>query len=278
MVQTKNQRSVHSRKVNKMANKYLLQEDAPISSEVWQLLNQTLIEVARAHLSARKVLPLKGPLGLGVKQITLSDEMVSDGIFVSKTLPLFFVHKTFSLPVRDLASYEREKVALDLSKFIEVVRDCCQVEDRIVFEGINSPGLLNMPGTLTCQMSEWKKVGQAAEDLIKAISTLDEAGFHGPYVVALPTNRYNLLFRRYESGNQTEYEHIKSFVKSIVKAPILKNEAIVFSDSSSYASLIIGQDMSIGFIGPKDEQLEFYVSESLALLVNVPEAFCVMRG
>ncbi len=261
-----------------MANKYLLQEDAPVGPEVWQLLNQTMIEVAKANLSARKILPIKGPLGFGVKQISLSDEKLSDGIFLSKTLPLFFIHKTFSLSTRDLASYEKDGVALDLSKFIEVVRECCKVEDKIVFEGINSSGLLSMPGTLSCQMSEWKKVGQAVEDLIKAINALDEAGFYGPYIVALPPNRYNLLFRRYESGNQTEYEHIKTFVKSIVKAPNLRNEAIVFSDSPSYASLIIGQDMSIGFIGPKDELLEFSISESLALLVNVPSAFCIMRG
>ncbi|AEH51510.1 family 1 encapsulin nanocompartment shell protein [Pseudothermotoga thermarum] len=262
-----------------MANKYLMQEDAPVSQEVWDLLNKTMVEVAKSCLTARKILPVKGPLGFGVKQISLADEKVMEGVFVPKSLPLFYIHKTFSFPMRDIASFEKEKVALDLGKFIQTVRECCELEDKIVFEGINNNyGFLNMPGTLSCSMKSWEKVGQAAEDLIKAISLLDEAGFHGPYIVALPSSRYNLLFRRYESGNQTEYEHIKTFIKSVVKAPALKNEAIVFSDSSAYASLIIGQDMSIGFIGPKDEQLEFSISESIALLVNVPSAFCVMRG
>jgi hypothetical protein len=45
-----------------------------------------------------------------------------------------------------------------------------------------------------------------------------------------------------------------------------------------YASLIIGQDLSVGFIGPKEQALEFSVSESLALLVREPKSICVLRG
>jgi hypothetical protein len=35
--------------------------------------------------------------------------------------------------------------------------------------------------------------------------------------------------------------------------------------------------MSVGFIGPVGENLEFSISESLALLVREPKAICVMK-
>jgi hypothetical protein len=35
--------------------------------------------------------------------------------------------------------------------------------------------------------------------------------------------------------------------------------------------------MAVGYNGPVGDNLEFYVMESLALLIRVPEAVCVLR-
>lgn len=262
-----------------MANKYLMQEDAPISAEVWNLLNDTLMELAKVNLTGRKILNLVGPLGLGVKQVSLGDEEVGEGVFVSKSLPLYYVHRTFELPVRDIAAFEKEKVTLDLSGFMKAVLECIEFEEKLIFHGVaNQKGLLNLEEAAQVSLNDWKEVGQAANDLIEAITKLDEAGFHGPYLLALSPDRYNKLMRRYQSGNQTELEHISAMVKKVYKAPILKNSGVLICDSALYASLILGQDFSIGFIGPKDHTLEFSVSESLALFVREPRSVCVLRG
>lgn len=262
-----------------MANKYLMQEDAPISAEVWNLLNDTLMELAKVNLTGRKILNLVGPLGLGVKQVSLGDEEVGEGVFVSKSLPLYYVHRTFELPVRDIAAFEKEKVTLDLSGFMKAVLECIEFEEKLIFHGVaNQKGLLNLEEAAQVSLNDWKEVGQAANDLIEAITKLDEAGFHGPYLLALSPDRYNKLMRRYQSGNQTELEHISAMVKKVYKAPILKNSGVLICDSALYASLILGQDLSIGFIGPKDHTLEFSVSESLALLIREPRSVCVLRG
>ncbi|WP_041075533.1 family 1 encapsulin nanocompartment shell protein [Thermotoga caldifontis] len=261
-----------------MANRYLMQEEAPISEELWKLLNESMLELAKANLTGRKILNLVGPLGVGVKQVSLADEKLENGVFVSKSLPLYYVHRTFELSVRDIAAFEREKVAIDLSDFTRAVLECVQFEEKLIFHGIaDQKGLLSLAG-VEVNLSDWKKVGQAVEDVITAITKLDEAGFHGPYLLALSPDRYNKLFRRYENGNQTEMEHLLTMVKKIYKAPILQNSGVLICDSPLYASLILGQDLSIGFIGPKDHALEFYVSESLTLLVKEPNSICALRG
>lgn len=262
-----------------MANKYLMQEDAPISPEVWKILNDTLLQLAQDNLTGRKLFHLVGPLGLGVKQVSLSDEEIAPGIFVSKTLPLFYIHKTFELSIRDIAAFEKEKVTLDLSNFKKAVLESLELEDKLIFHGLaDRKGLLNCDGVNETKMKDWKEIGQAAEDVIEAITKLDEAGFHGPHLLALSPDRYNKLMRRYESGNQTEFEHISMMVKKIYKAPVLKNAGVLISDSPLYISLIVGQDLSIGFVGPKDHALEFSLSESVALLVREPKSVCVLRG
>ncbi|ABV34472.1 MULTISPECIES: family 1 encapsulin nanocompartment shell protein [Pseudothermotoga] len=261
-----------------MANKYLMQEDAPFDPKLWQLFNETMTDIAKAQLVGRRILSVKGPFGLGLKQISITDVQIEPGVFSNKTLPLFYIHKTFNISKRDIASYEREGVTLDLKNLITAVRECATIEDRLIFEGINSHGLVSAPGTISMELSDWKNVGQAASDVIEAVTKLDEAGFHGPYLLALSPDRYNLLFRRYESGNQTEYEHLSMIIKGIYKAPVLKNSGVLMSDSEAYASIILGQDLSIGFIGPAEERFEFSISESLALLINEPSSICVLKG
>jgi len=261
-----------------MANKYLMQEDAPLSPELWELFNSTMIQIAKSELTGRKILPIKGPFGFGLRQISLSDVEIEPGIFSPKILPLTYIHKTFSIHKRDLAAYEKEAVAIDLSPLIETTKECAKIEDKLIFEGIASKGLLNSDGVLKVELTSWKTVGQAVNNVIEAVTCLDQAGFHGPYLLALSPERYNLLFRRYESGNQTEFEHLKTLVKAVYKAPILKDCGVLIHESDVNASVVIGQDMSIGFIGPVGEKLEFSISESLALLLNVPSSVCVLSS
>jgi len=260
-----------------MANKYLMQEDAPLSAELWELFNKTMIEVAKSQLAGRKILSVKGPFGFGLRQVSLGEVEIEPGIFSTKVLPLTYIHKTFSMSKRDLAAYEKEAITLDLSSLIEATKECAKIEDRLIFEGIDSNGLLNSDGVLSAELRSWKNVGEAVNNVIEAVTQLDEAGFHGPYLLALSPDRYNLLFRRYESGNQTELEHMKTLVKVVHKAPTLKNSGVLVQESDVHASLIVGQDMSIGFIGPVGEKLEFSISESIALLLNTPSSVCVLR-
>ncbi|HCZ06274.1 MAG TPA: hypothetical protein DHV12_03930 [Thermotogae bacterium] len=56
-----------------MPNKFLMREGAPFSQEFWQLLDETVMNVARAQLTGRKIVSVKGPFGLGLKHISLGE-------------------------------------------------------------------------------------------------------------------------------------------------------------------------------------------------------------
>ena len=43
-----------------------------------------------------------------------------------------------------------------------------------------------------------------------------------------------------------------------------------------YASIVLGQDMTLGYNGPVGENLEFSVSERRALLIRDPRAIYVL--
>lgn len=261
-----------------MTNKYLGRADAPLKSETWELLDKTMIEVAKTHLSGRRILPFEGPFGLGLKFVPLSTE-AKEGVALSQAIPLVEIQKTFRLPKSDLAAYERDGVVLDTAPLIQATLECVQLEEQLIFQGLSEvPGLLTVTDNQKMKLSSWKEVGEAAQDIIEAVTALDEAGFPGPYSLALSPRRYNLLFRRYPQGNQTELEHIKAIVGApIVKAPSLKKGGLLLVSGKTYASLIVGQDMTIGFIGPDEEGLVFSISESLVPLIRQPRSICQLE-
>lgn len=263
-----------------MTNKYLAREDAPFGSETWEVLDAAMMEAAKSQLVGRRLLHIEGPFGLGLKVVPLRDAEVESGLVASEILPVLLIQKTFTLGVRDLASYEREGIALDTSAVAETAIECARLEDNLIFNGaLRMPGLLTVKGSNEMKLSAWDEVDAAANDIIQAITALDSAGFHGPYCLALAPDRYNLLLRLYPRGPFSELEHVKTMVTDgVFKAPILQSGGVLLASGRQFASIVLGQDMTIGFIGPAGEEIEFSISESLALRIRQPQAICALKG
>jgi uncharacterized linocin/CFP29 family protein len=265
-----------------MANKYLAREDAPFESDVWKALDDAMVEAAKGLLVGRRVLEMEGPYGLGLKSVPLKDETTESGLIAGKTLPLILIQEGFDLAARDLANFEMQGLTLDRSAVAEAALSVAEREDDLIFNGsdeLDVPGLMTVEGANTVELSDWADVGTAASDLIQAVTTLDEAGFHGPYTLALAPARYNMLFRRYERGNFSEMEHLKTLVTDgVYKAPALESGGVLLSTGRQYASIVMGQDMTVGFIGPEGDRVAFTVSESLVPRLRRPNSICVLEG
>jgi uncharacterized linocin/CFP29 family protein len=262
-----------------MTDKYLSRDDAPIDAATWETLDKTMMAAAKSVLAGRRILHLDGPYGLGLKAVPLSDPPVERAAITSASLPLALIHQSFTMSKRDLAAFERDGVLLDTRGVAMAAIECATLEDSLVFQGTReTAGLMTVKGGSSLKLSAWGEVGAAADDIIKAITLLDAAGFHGPYVMALAPARYNLLLRRYPNGNSTELEHIKTAVTdSVFKAPVLENGGVLLASGGQYASIVLGQDMTVGFVGPSGERLEFTVSESLTPYIRQPKAICLLK-
>ena len=262
-----------------MELKYLGREDAPIAPETWKLLDSIMVDAAKTILTGRRLLNIEGPYGLGLKGFPLEDCTVSECRLVSRFVPVHMISRNFVLGVRDLVAYEQTGLPFFPAQLKEAAITVAQMEDSIIFEGTKeSPGLLSAEGVNAQKLASWNTVGKAADDVIQAMITLDEAGYHGPYTLALSPARFNLLYRRYLQGIGTELEHIRTIVtEGVFKAPVMKSGGVLLATGKKYASLPLGQDMAAGFVGPMGDSFEFSVSESLALLIREPASICVLK-
>ncbi len=154
-------------------------------------------------------------------------------------------------------------------------------KDDLVFNGVKGfelQGLLNAKGVHTCKLLSWKSVDVAVDNILEGVNKLDLAGFLGPYALALSPPLFNLLFRRYPQGNQTELEHLQQAVPDgIVKTSAVENGGVLVTSVKELAAIVIGQALTTAFIGPKGRDYEFSVSESAALRLIEPASVCVFR-
>jgi uncharacterized linocin/CFP29 family protein len=203
-------------------------------------------------------------------------------VVASPVIPLALLRHGFMLGARDLATFDRDGVALDLANVAESAIAVARAEDKLVFHGstdLGSPGLMTVEGSHSVKLGAWDKIGHAANDLIQAVTALDAAGFHGPYSLALAPSRFNLLYRLYPQGSTTELAHVQSIVTAgVCKAAALKDGGVLLASGAQFASIVIGQDLTIGFIGPAEGDLEFSISESLALHIKEARSICVLEA
>jgi uncharacterized linocin/CFP29 family protein len=261
-----------------MENNYLGREDAPIGSETWKVLDSTMAEAAKSVLTGRRLLHIEGPYGFGLKAVPTQDSPAEGGLISSGFVPVNLLYKTFLLSKRDIAAAERDGLPLNTAPIASVAIDIARQEDTLIFNGApGAQGLLKATGAGSYKPGPWETVGKAAEDVIAAVTQLDKAGFHGPYTMALAPGLYNQLLRRYPQGG-TELEHIQSIVTDgVFKAPILDRGGVLLASGKQYATIVLGQDMTVGFIGPVGENLEFSISESMALLIREPKAIVALK-
>ncbi len=269
-----------------MSEKFLHRKDVPISEKTWEKIDETVIAAAKSQLCGRRLITTKGPFGLGLKTLNTTDAEVGEKTIGSSKMsascmtPLALIRSEFTLPIRDIAAFEQCGSILDLNNAATAAMDCARQEDNLIFNGSKTmalKGLLNADGCLSTRLKQWDKTGNAADDLLKAVGLLDDAGFHGPYALALSVELYNLLFRRYPQGN-TEFKHIRQFVTDgIIKAPVIPAGGILLCTCGPFAAIVLGQDLMTGFVGPRSSEYEFVVSESVALWLPQPRALCVLK-
>ncbi len=261
-----------------MEEKYLAREEAPISAETWKALDAALVETARGILVGRRILPIEGPYGFGLKSVPLEDIQLQEDVYASASVPLAAIEVGFTLGKRDLLSFERDELPLNLNALVDAAIRASTLEDHLVLNGgPRLPGLLTYEGITTQALSSWDELGTAAGDIIKAVIDLDNAGYHGPYAVALSPPRYDALYRRHPIGAFSELEQIQTIAtEGVFKAPVLEKGGLILNTGRVYASIVLGQDMAISFVGPTKENLEFAIVESLALLVQRPAAVCAL--
>ncbi len=285
-----------------MIERLLQRERAPFGQRVWEELDGIVESVARNLLAGRKILDIDGPFGPGMAVVADGDEteMASKeiiqgvrtkaggddkgrklpleketGIVFQTSTPVTAIYSPFNISMRNVIAFEEEQTPLDTAGVIRAVKSCALVEDTLIFHGHTNtgPGLLNAKGVSHLALGDWSEPQTIIADITAAVDLLDENGVPDPLSLVLGPSRYNALFVNQPGSDLLIYDQLTRMLKgNIHKSNVLGEQGILLAPGVQPASLLVGQDMTVGFRPWGLLNFEFLVLESVALQLNLPEA------
>jgi uncharacterized linocin/CFP29 family protein len=276
---------------------YLQRDQAPLGIDEWAALDQTVVRTAQSVLVGRRFVNLVGPFGPGVEalpndvlggggsgQIDLLGESTGEALTIAtrRFLPLPLLYKDFWIHWRDLESSRQLGVPLDVGKAAAAAAATAQAEDRLVFDGepaLGLPGLRNAEDRQTLPMSDWDSMGRAFADVVEGVRVLTQAGFTGPYALAVSPRLYADLNRIFDATGVLELEQVEKLARRGVypTAVLPEPSALLIDSGAQNLDIAVGLDLSTAYVESDNLNHRFRVLESLVVRIRRPGAICTFE-
>jgi uncharacterized linocin/CFP29 family protein len=257
----------------------LLRELAPVSDAAWSEIEQEAKSTLHLMLAARKVVDFSGPLGWDASAVSLGrtrslSTPVHSGVEsrLRRVQPLVELRSPFELSREELEAVGRGARDPDLDPVREAARNIATAEDRAVFHGYSKgeiTGIIEAAKDSTLTLSDDYEAYPAS--VAEAVNKLRTAGVDGPYAIALGPRCYTGLTKTTKGGYPV-IEHVRRLLDGpIVWAPAVDG-AVVLTMRGDDFELVVGQDLSIGYLSHTATTVALYLQESFTFRVLSPEA------
>lgn len=272
-------------------------EKIPLSPEQLEFLQQEIVREARRTLVGRRLLGLYGPLGAGIAAVSIEHygadedaEIDLEGRTDPKpvvgtsdlVLRVPILYKDFILHWRDVAFAKKVGAPLDASRAIRAAHAVADREDTLLFNGdpkIGHQGLLNAKGRSTVPRTDWSKYGNAYRDIVRATETLLAHNHHRPFALAVSASDYARLVQQREGQFAPELDSIARLCDDgVYNSPTIpEGKAVLLSTGDQNFDIAVTEDLTLTFLGERDQDYPFRVYECLALRIKRSTAICTIE-
>lgn len=258
----------------------LRRNQAPITSEAWDAIDEEARTRLKVKLAGRKIADFEGPLGwhssaVGLGRTEALSKQPNTGVSASlrKVQPLVEFRAPFELPRSEIDAIARGAKDADLQPVLDAARTIAMAEDRAVFHGYPDA---HIEGIIESARDEALTISDDYESytgvVAAALAKLRIAGVDGPYAIALGPQCYTGLTQTISKGGFPVIRNIERLLEDrIIWAPAVKG-AVVVSLRGGDFQLVVGRDMSIGYEDHSAKTVELYIEESTTFRVLAPEA------
>lgn len=244
---------------------------APISSEVWDEIDERAEEVLKSYLSARRVVHVVGPKGLDYNAISegrLANIGEKDGVCFGnyQVVPLTESRVEFEMDRWELDNLARGTKDIDYEPLEEAMKKIAKFEEKAIFDGLDKAII---EGLDTEKSQKELNFGSNAKTIMNSITQgiikLREAYVNAPYTLVVSPEAYKRIL-----SEETAYP-LDERIEELIKGKIILNQSIEGAYLLPYDNedleLTIGRDFSIGYQNHTNEKVKFFVKESFTFRV-----------
>jgi uncharacterized linocin/CFP29 family protein len=152
----------------------------------------------------------------------------------------------------------------------------------LLFNGeptIGHQGLLDAKGRSVVPRSDWAKYGNAYRDIVRATETLLAHNHHRPFALAVSAQDYARLVQQREGQFAPELDSIARLCDDgVYNSPTIpEGKAVLLSTGDQNFDIAVTEDLTITFLGERDQDYPFRVYECLALRIKRSTAICTIE-
>ena len=271
--------------------------ESPLTSEQTEFLMQEIIREAKRTLVGRRLLGVHGPLGAGLETVSVErygpDEDAEIDLLgrtdpkpitgnTKRVLRVPILYKDFVLHWRDVAFAKKLGAPLDASRAIRAAHSVVDREDSLIFTGdekLGLEGLLNATDRKTIKKSDWATYGNFYRDVVRATEKLLSDNHHRPFALAVSAHDYARLVQQLEGQFAPEVDSILRLCDDgVFNSPTIPpGKAVLLSTGDQNFDIAVTEDLSMAFLGERDQDYPFRVYECLALRIKRPKAICTIE-
>jgi uncharacterized linocin/CFP29 family protein len=259
---------------------HLLRGLAPVTDRAWGEMEEEARRELRHFLTARKLVDFSGPHGwersaLDLGRATDPADGPADGVESRLRLvqPLVELRTPFEVDRAEIEAVDRGAPDADWDPVRDAARRAALAEDRLVFNGFPGAGVRGLvetsPHDPIAINTDYDKYPNY---VASAVEALKRSGVSGPYAIALGPRCYTGVIETTQHGGYPVLQHLRLIVEGpVVWAPAVDG-AVVMSLRGDDFELVVGQDLSIGYIDHDARTVRLYLEESITFRAAGPEA------
>lgn len=256
----------------------LHRELAPISGAAWEQIDEEASRTLKRYLAARRVVDVPEPKGLALAAVgtghTQPIDGPGDGVQAVRrvTNALVELRVPFKLAREAVDDVERGAQDSDWAPLKEACRKIAFAEDRAIFDGWAAAGIGGIrPGASNKALALPSAAKGYPAAIAQAVNELRLAGCNGPYRLVLGAGPFTEISGGSEEGYPV-LQHIQRLVDGeIVWAPAIAGGLVLTTRGGDF-ELDIGQDLSIGYLGQSQTEVELHLQESFTFRLLTTEA------
>ncbi|KAA5830690.1 bacteriocin [Saccharopolyspora hirsuta] len=256
----------------------LHRELAPISAAAWQDLEDQVRDAFALNAGARRVVDVPEPKGPELAAVGTGHlgepSTAAAGVQVRVRLarPVVELRMPFRVSREAVDSVERGARDPDWAPAVAAAQQMAMAEDSAVFDGLASARTEGLrSGSSHEAVALPSDVPAIPEAVAQARTALRSSGVGGPCALLLSTAVHTAVSGSVLGGRLAIEELSRVVGGDVVWSPALDGGLLV-SARGGDAELVLGRDLSIGYLGHDATTIELYLEETFAFQLNTPEA------
>ena len=250
---------------------------APVPDPAWAQIAEEASRTFRRNVAGRRVVDVRGPLGVETAAANTGHvtviEAPQDGISsqLREVAPLVELRVPFTLDRQAVDDVLRGSQDSDWQPVKDAAAVLARAEDRAIFDGYPAARIDGLgPNSNNAPIPVPGDPRELPDAVARAVTELRLAGVEGPYAFVLDADLYTAVSETRDHGYPIR-DQLEDMLDAVVWAPAVHGGYLLTTRGGDH-ELILGQDVSIGYLSHDANTVRLYLQESFTFLSYTAEA------